>query len=192
MPLHSLRALSPLILATLVLQLVACTSTHPPMPVSSAPARRPTTVPHVDLPRYMGEWQVIAHVPYFLERGKVDTSDIYKLRSDGQIDNIYQFRKRTLDAPLQQWKARAWVVNKESNAEWKLQFLWPLTTTYLVVDLDPDYQWSVVTIPSRKLIWILARDRTLPDATYTGIVQRLQAAGFETSKLAKVPQSSGN
>src|SRR5688572_21605909 len=105
MPPFTLRAVSSLILATLVLPLVACSSTQPAMPASTPPPHRPATVPMVDLPRYMGEWHVIAHIPYFLERGKVDTSDIYNLRPDGQIDNIYQFRKRTFDAPLQQWKA---------------------------------------------------------------------------------------
>ncbi|WP_009963359.1 lipocalin family protein [Verrucomicrobium spinosum] len=156
-----------------------------------AHSSRPATVSKVDLPRYMGEWRVIAHVPYFLEKGKVDTSDIYRLRPDGQIDNIFQFRKKNMDAPLQQWKARAWVVNQQSQAEWKLQFIWPFTTTYLVVDLDPDYQWSVVTIPSRKLIWILARERSLPPATYQAIVARLKTKGFDTTKLALVPQGPG-
>lgn len=161
------------------------------MKQTSARPGRPATVGKVDLPRYMGEWRVIAHVPYFLEKGKVDTADIYRLRPDGQIDNIFQFRKQQMDAPLQQWKARAWVVNPESNAEWKLQFIWPITTTYLVVDLDPSYQWSVVTIPSRKLIWILARNRSLPPTTYQTIVARLKASGFDTSKLALVPQGPG-
>ena len=33
-------------------------------------ARRPpiVTVPHVDLPRFMGDWYVIANIPTFVER----------------------------------------------------------------------------------------------------------------------------
>ncbi|HSJ02894.1 MAG TPA: lipocalin family protein [Verrucomicrobium sp.] len=167
-------------------------STANPTAALAADTNVPSTVPHVDLPRYMGEWHVIANVPYFLEKGKVDTSDIYKLRADGKIDNIFQFRKGSMDAPYQQWKARAWVVNEETNAEWKLQFIWPLTTTYLVVDLDPQYRWSVVTIPSKKLIWILSKDRKLPETTYEGILGRLKARGFAVEKIQKVPQGDAS
>ena len=35
---------------------------------------------HLDLDRYMGRWWVIGHIPYFAERGKVATADIYALR----------------------------------------------------------------------------------------------------------------
>jgi len=169
----------------LVLPLASCSS---PMASSKKSSSAPATVAHVDLPRYMGEWYVIANVPYFLEKGKVASSDIYRMRPDGKMDNIYQFRKGTLDAPEKQWKGVAWVVDTESNAEWKIQFIWPLTTTYLIVDLDPAYQWSVVTIPNKKLVWILSRNRHMPASTYQDIIARLKAKGFDTSKIEKVPQ----
>ncbi|WP_166442723.1 lipocalin family protein [Phragmitibacter flavus] len=148
----------------------------------------PATVDHVDLPRYMGDWYVIAHVPYSLEKGKVGTLDRYAMRPDGKIDNIFLFRKETLDAPLEDWKGVAWVHNKKTNAEWRVQFLWPLRNAYLILDLDKDYQWSAVGLPNRKLVWILSRETTLPDDVYQGIVNRLAEKGYPTSKLAKVPQ----
>jgi len=33
----------------------------------------------IDLPRYMGEWHVIANIPYFAENGKVASRDVYRL-----------------------------------------------------------------------------------------------------------------
>ncbi|TLD71505.1 lipocalin family protein [Phragmitibacter flavus] len=170
------------LLASLSLLLLAnCTSAMK----KSAP---PATVDHVDLPRYMGDWYVIAHVPYSLEKGKVGTLDRYAMRPDGKIDNIFLFRKETLDAPLEDWKGVAWVHNKKTNAEWRVQFLWPLRNAYLILDLDKDYQWSAVGLPNRKLVWILSRETTLPDDVYQGIVNRLAEKGYPTSKLAKVPQ----
>jgi len=150
----------------------------------------PATVNSVDLPRYMGDWYVIAHIPYALERGKVGTLDRYAMRPDGKMDNIFLFRKGSLDAPLEQWKGVAWVHNKKTNAEWRVQFLWPFRNAYLILDLDKDYQWSAVGLPSRKLAWILSRTPTLPEETYTGIVKRLGEKGYDTSKLARVPQRS--
>lgn len=148
------------------------------------------TVQHVDLPRYMGDWYVIAHIPYSLERGKVGTLDRYSLKSDGSIDNRFLFRRGRLDAPLQEWKAKAWVHNTQTNAEWRVQFLWPFRVAYLILDLDKDYRWTVVGHPKRKLGWVLSKSPTLDEKTYQGIVERMGQQGYDTSKLAKVPQVS--
>jgi apolipoprotein D and lipocalin family protein len=146
------------------------------------------TVPHVDLPRYMGDWYVFSHIPYSLEKGKVGTLDRYALRPDGKIDNIFLFRKGSLDAPLQAWNGVAWVADKTTNAEWRVQFIWPLRVPYLIIDLDKDYQWSVIGYPNRKLAWVLSRQPTLDPETYAGILKRLTAQGYDTSLLKQIPQ----
>lgn len=146
------------------------------------------TVPHVDLNRYLGNWYVIANIPYALEKGKVASYDTYSLRPDGRMGNVFTFRKGSFAAPEQSWHGVAWVVNHESNAEWKVQFIWPFTTTYLVLELDPDYRWAVVATPKHKLLWVLARERQLDETVYAEILQRIAAQGYDTNRLAKVPQ----
>lgn len=146
------------------------------------------TVDHVDLNRYVGDWYVFAHIPYSLEKGKVGTLDRYAIRPDGKMDNIFLFRRGSLEAPLESWNGVAWVHNKETNAEWRVQFVWPLRVPYLIIDLDKDYQWSVIGYPSRKLAWVLSRKPVLDEATYAGILQRLKAQGYDETLLKKVPQ----
>lgn len=146
------------------------------------------TVPYVDLERYMGDWFVIAHIPYSLERGKVATFDRYALRSDGKIDNIFGFRRGSFDAEETTWNGIAWVHDSQSNAEWRVQFIWPIRLTYLIIDLDVDYRWAVVAHPSRNYLWILARERSLPDALYSEILERAVAQGFNRARIVPVPQ----
>ena len=148
------------------------------------------TVPQVDLPRFMGDWYVIAHIPYFLEKGKVGTLDRYALRPDGRIQNSYLFRRDTLDAPLEEWRGVAWVKNQSTNAEWRVRFVWPFSAKYFIVDLDPAYQWAVIGHPSRKLAWILARGTTMDEATYARLLQGLEKQGYDPASLAKVPQKA--
>jgi apolipoprotein D and lipocalin family protein len=175
---------APLLSTLLALLLLpACSSMKT---AANLPPLKP--VPHVDLPRYMGDWFVFAHIPYALEKGKVGTLDRYALRPDGKIDNIFLFRKGSLDAPLQAWNGVAWVTDKTTNAEWRVQFIWPLRVPYLIIDLDKDYQWSVIGYPNRKLAWVLSREPSLDPDTYTGILKRLAAQGYDTSLLKKVPQ----
>jgi apolipoprotein D and lipocalin family protein len=147
------------------------------------------TVDHVDLDRYLGRWYVIANIPYFLEKGKVASYDTYARRPDGKLDNLFTFRKGGFDAPEQTWRGTAWVVDRESNAEWKVRFLWPLTSTYLVLELDPEYQWAVVGTPGRNLLWILAREPSLDDATYERIVSLAEAKGYSRSRIERTTQT---
>ena len=156
---------------------------------ASAPKVPPTrTVAHVDLNRYLGNWYVIANIPYYLENGKVASFDTYSMRADGRMNNVFTFRRGTFAAPEESWHGVAWVANHESNAEWKVRFIWPFATTYLVLELDPEYRWAVVATPGHKLLWVLARERALDDATYENIRQRIAAQGYDLEKIKKVPQ----
>src|ERR1700743_506324 len=127
-----IRALSAVILSTL---LVACATKGAPV----------QTARHVDLPRYMGDWYVIANIPYFAEKDCVDSIESYALRADGDIDNWFTCRKKSLDAPMKR-KANALAVvkDKTSNAAWSVHFFKVIAVKYLILDLDPDYQWVAV------------------------------------------------
>jgi apolipoprotein D and lipocalin family protein len=172
-----------LLLAGSLLALAGCATAPKTVPLR--------TVPHVDLNRYMGNWYVIANIPYSLENGKVASFDTYSPRADGRLNNVFTFRKGSFSAVEKSWHGVAWVVNPQSNAEWKVRFLWPFSTTYLVLELDPDYRWAVVATPGHKLLWVLARVRALDDATYAEILKRITAQGYDVNRLAKVPQPGG-
>ncbi|WP_395747975.1 lipocalin family protein [Prosthecobacter sp.] len=173
-----LKFVTPTLLLLALTGLSSCAMKKPPL----------RTVPFVDLKRYMGDWYVISHLPNSLEKGKVGTIDRYQLRPDGRIDNAFLFHKGSLDAPLQQWKALAWVYNMQTNAEWRVQFIWPLRSPYLVIDLDKNYHWSVVGHPKRKLGWVLSKSPTMDEHTYQGILDRLFKQGYDVSKFEKVAQ----
>ena len=86
-------------------------------------------------------------------------------------------------------RALATVVNHETNAEWRVKFFGLITAKYLVIDLDPNYQWTVIGHPSRNYGWIMAREKSLPHATYEAILDRVAAQGYDPGQFAKVPQS---
>jgi apolipoprotein D and lipocalin family protein len=150
-----------------------------------------TTVPKVDLARYMGDWRVIAVIPYFAEKNAFDSIESYALRPDGKIDNWFRCRRGSFEAKQKSYHFTAEVVNKETNAEWKVRFLPFLKVPYLIIDLDPDYQWTVVGYPSRRYGWIMARETSLPRDTLDGIFARLKAQGYDPARFAMVPQPKG-
>lgn len=178
------------IIVLLALLLVSgCAISKPTTATMKAKTSQPLrTVPRVDLPRFMGDWRVIANIPYFAEKGCVDSIETYRLRPDGKIDNIFTYRKKSFEAPQKEVRAVARVFDQKTNAEWRITFFKIITAKYLVIDLDPDYRWTVIGHPSRNYGWIMARDKTLPDATYASILKRLAAQGYDPAKFEKVPQ----
>ena len=174
---NKLRIFCIILLATLT---VGCSSMKPEL----------RTVPHVDLPRYMGDWYVIANIPYFAEKDCYDSIESYALRADGDIDNWFACRKGSFTAPMKRKvETTAKVVDKSTNAHWKVRFFKVISVQYLIIDLDPQYQWVVVGHPSRSYGWIMARTRTMSPELYSQILTRLGQQGYDTSKFAKVPQN---
>jgi apolipoprotein D and lipocalin family protein len=162
-----------------------------PLLAVSAAAAAPSlqTVEHVDLSRYMGRWYVIAHVPNFLEKNKVGTSDTYSLLPDGRVEDIFTFHKATLEAPEKSWHGVGRVFDKTTNAEWRMRLVWPIPAGYRILELAPNYEWAVTSNETGRLFWILSRSPTISDSLYSTIVNRLMLRGLDTAKLEKVPQA---
>ncbi|MBB6184766.1 lipocalin family protein [Oleiagrimonas soli] len=174
------RFLSHLLALTALMALAGC---------ASQPAQMPKTVSHVDLDRYMGTWHVIANIPNFLEKGKVATADEYHRRKDGDIAITYHFRKGFDRAP-DAWHGKGWLPDPKDAAHWKVRIIWPFVSDYLILALDPQYRYVMVGVPDRDLLWIMARDTTMPDDVYQQYVDQARAQGFPVDQLKRVPQTA--
>ena len=146
------------------------------------------TVPHVDLARYVGTWYEIASFPQSFQRGCVATTATYTIRGDGDIDVLNRCRKDSLDGKEKSALGRARVVDGTTNAKLEVSFFRPFWGDYWIIDLSDDYAYAVVGHPGRDYLWILARNPTMAEATYQSIVTRLQAQGYETSRLVRTLQ----
>ena len=156
--------------------------------------RLPALVPaeKVELERYYGRWFVIANIPYSAEKGKVGAYVEYVARPDGKIDDLYFFRKLDFSKEIKQWTGIAWVIDRTSNAAWKAQFIWPFSFDYIILAVAPDYSWAIVGHPSRDLAWIFGRKATVPEPLYQELLGKLQAQGYDATRLKRVPQYASN
>ncbi len=158
--------------------------------IGCAPEKMPT-VPYVDIDRFMGDWYVIAHIPAPLEGNAYNEIESYERRDDGKIQTTLTFNKGAFDGPLKTYKPVATIHNRDTNAEWRMQFVWPFKSEYLIVELDDDYSNTIIGRSKRDYAWILARTPTLPEAEYDRLVARLVELGYDLAKLRRVPQSAG-
>lgn len=170
-----------LLLLVAAMMLVACAGRE----VRALPPLAPA--PSVDLPRFMGTWYVIAHVPYFFENNKVATRDEYRLRPDGRIDNDFVFKK-DFGGEDRRWRGVSTVVPGSGGARWKVQFVWPFSTELVVLHVDEDYQGAALTTPDRELAWVFGREPTMAPERYDALVHHLTTQGVDGRALRRVPQ----
>ena len=160
----------------------------------SACASAPTipTAQYVDVPRFMGDWYVIANIPTRPERDAYNAIESYKLDPDGSIATTFTFRKGAFDGPEKVMRPRGFVTDEKSNAVWGMQFVWPIKAEYLIAHVDPAYTETIIARSSRDYVWIMARTPVLSEADYARLVQMVADLGYDMSKLQKVPQRWGD
>lgn len=145
------------------------------------------TSANIDLARYMGTWYVIANVPYFAERGKVATRDVYKLDADGNVETTYVYRK-AFDGTERNMGSLGVVQPHSSNARWIVRVWWLIRADYLVLEVAPDYSWALIGQPNRKLAWVLARDPAMDETLYSLLIEKFRGYGYDTARFARVAQ----
>jgi apolipoprotein D and lipocalin family protein len=156
----------------------ACRSSLPPI----------ATEPKVDLERFMGDWYVIANIPTSIERGAHNAVESYRLDKDGSIATTFTFRKDAFDGPLKRYCPRGFVEDKQSNAIWRMQFIWPIKADYRIVHVSADYQRTIVGREKRDNVWIMARTPQISAAEYEELRARVATERYDMNELVLVPQ----
>ena len=141
----------------------------------------------IELSRFMGAWHVIAHVPYFGERGHVASRDEYRLRDDGKIAVHYVYQEG-FSGPVKTLDSKATVKAGSGNRQWTTWFFGVIPTKYRILEVAPDYSWALIDYPGRDLAWVFSRTPGMDDAQYAELITRMGGHGVDTKKLIRVPQ----
>lgn len=149
----------------------------------SAQTTEPETVAYVNIDRYLGTWFEIARYPNRFQKECFCASAEYTLNTVGTIGVTNRCKKGHPGGSEKSITGKAFVVPNSGNAKLKVRFFWPFRAPYWIVALDDDYQWAVVSGPSRKYLWILARKPQLDDSTRETILLQMTNKGFATDKL---------
>lgn len=147
------------------------------------------TVSYVDIPKFMGDWYVIANIPTFVEKGANNAIESYSWNAqENRIDVDFHYNADSPKGPIKKYPQKAWIYDKKTNAEWRVQPWWPLKFSYLIIDLAPDYSYTVIGVPSRNYVWIMARKPSMDPVLFDSIVAKIKTLGYDTSLIQKVPQ----
>jgi apolipoprotein D and lipocalin family protein len=172
-----------LLAVTITLTLAAC---------STAPPDGVLPVQGFDIQRYLGKWHEIARLDHSFERGLSDVSATYTRQDDGSIKVV----NRGFDIRRGTWKeavGHALFIGNQQTASLKVSFFGPFYGGYHLIALDHEhYRWSLVAGPSRDYLWILAREKTLPEVIREQLVGEAKRLGFATEQLIWVEHTRGD
>ena len=155
---------------------------------SATPQKAPSVVSSVDLNRYKGMWYEIARLPNFFERKLKCTSATYTLRDDGRITVLNKGNYLTDPEKSTSSQGIAWIPDKNSPAKLKVQFFWPFSGDYWIMELDKEYRYVLVGDPAHKYLWILSREKKMDEATYNMLLHKAVDNGYDVKPIIKVEQ----
>ena len=139
----------------------------------------PETVASVDLEKYAGLWYQVARYPHFFQRKECRLSTArYTLLDDGRIEVRNDCWVNEVGGERNQTVRAFARPADDSNAWLEVRFYRLFNADYLIVELDPDYGWAVVTTPDMDTLWILSRGPSLEEDIYLSILDRLEERGF--------------
>lgn len=154
-----------------------------------------TTVPSVDLRRYLGSWVEIAKYPNKFQKKCVsDTRAHYSAQADGTLRVLNRCTQQDGQTSEAVGQARQIGGTTSPKLEVRfapawLSFLPWVWGNYWVIDLDADYQLVAVSEPKREYLWVLSRTPAVNPQAYEALLGRLEKKGFDLSKLEKSKQT---
>ena len=155
-------------------------ASHPELPLAQ-----------VDLPRMYGRWYIVATIPNWFEKGMVAPTDSFSPRPDGDIQEDFYLRRGSFGAPEKHFVVHDWVRANSGNAHWRVQIWGPIDLPFLVLHVDPEYQYALFGEKDRSLGWMYARQPVIAEADYQALLARFSALGYDASQFRKVIQLPG-
>lgn len=169
------------LLLALLFGLSACAN----RPVPEAPLK---TVDHVDLPRYMGDWYLIASIPLKAELDGYNIMESYALEPDGTVAVKFRKRQGGFDGKLEERQFTGFVREGTGNAIWGMRIIWPFKADYRIVHLAPDYSVVLIGRQKRDHAWIMARRPEMDEGEYQRYRQIFAGMGYDIAKFRRFPQ----
>jgi apolipoprotein D and lipocalin family protein len=164
------------------------TTLFAPLLLTLALGQAPDTAP-VDLARYVGTWHELARFDTFFQKGCVASSATYAVKPDGDLQVVNRCRQDTPDGKLKEIEGKAWVADPKVPGKLTVQFFWPFSGPYWILEVAPDYAWALVGHPDKSRCWIFSRTPRVEEPLYQELVGKLKARGYDVAKLVRDPTS---
>ena len=143
-----------------------------------APGVDNSSVPSLDLDRYLGTWYEIARFDHSFERGVEAAKAVYTLNKDGSV--------KVVNSGLKAGKPKTAVGKGKRTDEpglLRVSFFGPFYADYRVMKIDSGYNYSLVGSGGAGYLWILSRTKEMPENVKNDFLAEAKRRGYDTGKL---------
>ena len=141
--------------------------------------------------RYLGVWYEIARTDNKFERNMDNVVAKYSLKSADELvvfNSGYNFEKK-------EWKSitgSAKFRDDKNTAALKVTFFKPFYGGYNVIAIDEDYKYALVAGNDLDYLWLLSKEKSMPENIKQQYLKLAGEIGYDTSKLIWVKQDKIN
>jgi apolipoprotein D and lipocalin family protein len=135
-----------------------------------------------EVEKYLGKWYEIARFDFRFERNLNNTTATYSKNEDGTI----KVENRGYNYKTREWKqavGKAKFVGDPKIAMLKVSFFGPFYAGYNVIELDSNYKYALISGQNLDYLWILSREKTIPETIRKSYLQKAEILGFKTKDL---------
>ena len=140
-----------------------------------------------ELERYLGHWYEICRMPMRFEKGLSLVTADYSLNADGSVKVV----NTGFDERKNRWRSttgRAVFVDDPAEARLKVSFFGPFHAGYNVAEIDEDYRYALVFGRSLDYMWILSREKDIPERILRKYLEKAVKAGYDHYRLVWTEQ----
>lgn len=144
-----------------------------------------TAVSDFEVDKYLGTWFEIARKDFKFEKNLNNVTANYSLREDGKIKVL----NKGFDTVKQEWteaEGKAKFRSEKNVAELAVSFFGPFYSGYNVIAIDRDYKYALVAGKSLDYLWLLSREKTMPDGIKASFLEKVKSVGYDVSDLVWV------
>lgn len=144
-------------------------------------------VENFDKKKYIGTWYEIARLDFFWEKNLTNVRADYSLDPDGSIAVVNSGYHRAKEKQVSR-KGKALFVDTEQKGALKVSFFGPIYSAYNVVYIDDGYRYALVFGRNTDYMWILSREKTIPDDIKDKYLRYAEKSGYDIAKLVWTEQ----
>ena len=153
----------------------------------STPEAPLATAPNFEPACYAGVWHEIARLPNRFERDVVAARATYRKLDDGNLSILNEGLKSTGKET-----SISGIATPAGEAKFKIRFdKFPANLfvgNYWVLWVDDSYERAIVRTPSRKFLWLLAKDPAIQQKDFAPALKEMKGNGFAIEQIYENPK----
>ena len=132
--------------------------------------------------KYLGTWYEIARFDFKFERGLSHVSATYSEINANTIRVVNKGYNQTKN----KWKqsiGKAKFVDETTLGRLKVSFFGPFYAGYNVIAIDDQYRYALIAGNNLNYLWILSREKHIPENIKRKYLEQAEALGYDLKKL---------